>query len=58
MRFPSSEYNYEDVALACLFAACKAEDTIKKSRDILCTAHNLRTPHDQRTPDDAVCLSE
>ncbi|KAK4159819.1 CTD kinase subunit beta [Cladorrhinum sp. PSN259] len=53
MRFPSSEYNYEDVALACLFAACKAEDTIKKSRDILCTAHNLRMPHDQRTTDDA-----
>ncbi|KAK4228571.1 CTD kinase subunit beta [Podospora fimiseda] len=52
MRFPSSEYNYEDVALACLFAACKAEDTIKKSRDILCTAHNIRSPHDQRTPDD------
>ncbi|KAK4640812.1 RNA polymerase II C-terminal domain kinase beta subunit [Podospora bellae-mahoneyi] len=52
IRFPSSEYNYEDVALAALFVACKSEDTIKKSRDILCAAHNLRSPHDKKTPDD------
>ncbi|KAK4176950.1 putative C-type cyclin [Triangularia setosa] len=52
IRFPSSEYNFEDVALATLFVACKAEDTIKKSRDILCAAHNLRSPHDKKTPDD------
>ncbi|KAK4196590.1 putative C-type cyclin [Triangularia verruculosa] len=52
IRFPSSEYNYEDVALATLFVACKAEDTIKKSRDVLCAAHNLRSPHDRKTPDD------
>ncbi|KAK0726426.1 hypothetical protein B0T21DRAFT_293612 [Apiosordaria backusii] len=52
IRFPSNEYNFEDVALAALFVACKAEDTIKKSRDILCAAHNLRSPHDKKTPDD------
>ncbi len=54
MRFPSNEYNYEDVALAALFVACKAEDTIKKSKEILCAAHNLRQPHDHKTPDDKV----
>ncbi|KAK3339564.1 hypothetical protein B0H65DRAFT_476829 [Neurospora tetraspora] len=52
IRFPSAEYNYEDVALASLFVACKVEDTIKKSKDVLCAAHNIRQPHDQRTPDD------
>jgi CTD kinase subunit beta len=54
VRFPSNEYNYEDVALAALFVACKAEDTIKKSKEILCAAHNLRQPHDHKTPDDKV----
>ena len=54
MRFPSHEYAYEDVALASLFVACKAEDTIKKSKEILCAAHNLRQPHDHKTPDDKV----
>ncbi|KAK4096086.1 cyclin-like protein [Parathielavia hyrcaniae] len=52
IRFPSNEYNYEDVALAALFVACKAEDTIKKSKEILCAAHNLKQPHDHKTPDD------
>ncbi|EAQ87657.1 hypothetical protein CHGG_04276 [Chaetomium globosum CBS 148.51] len=54
VRFPSNEYNYEDVALAALFVACKAEDTIKKSKEILCAAHNLRQPHDHKTPDDKI----
>ncbi|AEO60942.1 hypothetical protein MYCTH_2310696 [Thermothelomyces thermophilus ATCC 42464] len=54
VRFPSNEYNYEDVALASLFVACKAEDTIKKSKEILCAAHNLRQPHDHKTPDDKI----
>jgi len=54
IRFPSSEYNYEDVALASLFTACKVEDTIKKSKEILCAAHNLRYPNDHKPPDDKV----
>ncbi|KAK3687443.1 hypothetical protein B0T22DRAFT_439074 [Podospora appendiculata] len=54
IRFPSAEYNYEDVALASLFVACKVEDTIKKSREILCAAHNLKQPHDHKTPDDKI----
>ncbi|KAK0641775.1 C-terminal domain kinase-like protein [Cercophora newfieldiana] len=51
-RYPSSEYDFADVALASLFVACKTEDTSKKSRDILCAAHNLKHPNDQKTPDD------
>lgn len=57
IRFPSNEYSYEDVALTALFVACKVEDTIKKSRDILCAAHNIRHPNDSKTPDDKVSLS-
>ncbi|KAK0636463.1 hypothetical protein B0T17DRAFT_485189 [Bombardia bombarda] len=52
VRFPSAEYNYEDVALATLFVACKVEDTIKKSKEILCAAHNLRSGNETRSPDD------
>ncbi|KAK3935431.1 CTD kinase subunit beta [Diplogelasinospora grovesii] len=54
IRFPSAEYNYEDAALASLFVACKVEDTIKKSKEILCAAHNLRQPLDHKSPDDKV----
>ncbi|KAK2767282.1 RNA polymerase II C-terminal domain kinase beta subunit [Emmonsiellopsis sp. PD_33] len=41
---PDSEYNYLDAAAAALFTACKIEDTLKKSRDILCSAYNLKLP--------------
>ncbi|KAL5594142.1 hypothetical protein BROUX41_001188 [Berkeleyomyces rouxiae] len=51
-RLTSPEHNYHDVALAALFVACKVEDTMKKSRDILCTAHNLKSPEHPITPDD------
>ncbi|KAK3389809.1 hypothetical protein B0H63DRAFT_556901 [Podospora didyma] len=54
IRYPSSEYNYEDVALASLFVACKVEDTIKKSKEILCAAHNLKQLHDNKTADDKI----
>ncbi|PHH51218.1 CTD kinase subunit beta [Ceratocystis fimbriata CBS 114723] len=51
-RLTSPEHNYHDVALAALFVACKVEDTMKKSRDILCAAHNLKSPDHPITPDD------
>jgi CTD kinase subunit beta len=47
--------------MAALFTACKIEDTLKKSRDLLCTAHNLRQDQSSKsgaaadhhlTPDD------
>ncbi|KAL9000394.1 MAG: hypothetical protein Q9169_000911 [Polycauliona sp. 2 TL-2023] len=44
---------YIDAAAAALFTACKIEDTLKKSRDILCAAHNEKlTASEQVTPDD------
>ncbi|KPI43241.1 CTD kinase subunit beta [Cyphellophora attinorum] len=49
-----NEYAYVDAAAAALFAACKIEDTLKKSREILCAAHNLKAPSraEQLSPDD------
>ncbi|KAI4216169.1 MAG: hypothetical protein LQ351_001669 [Letrouitia transgressa] len=42
-----------DAAAAALFTACKIEDTLKKSRDILCAAQNLKlSAAEQLTPDD------
>ncbi|RMD44518.1 hypothetical protein DV735_g515, partial [Chaetothyriales sp. CBS 134920] len=50
-----SEYSYLDAAAASLFTACKIEDTLKKSRDILCAAHNLKiAPPDQLSPDNPI----
>ena len=47
------------MAAAALFAACKIEDTLKKSREILCAAHNLKlAPAEQANPDDPVSLAE
>ncbi|KAI1115383.1 hypothetical protein F5Y14DRAFT_440672 [Nemania sp. NC0429] len=45
-------YQWHDAALACLFVACKSEDTLKKSRDILCANHNIKNPDRITTPDD------
>lgn len=45
----------QDAAAAALFAACKIEDTLKKSRDILCAAYNLKvSPPEHLSPDDTV----
>lgn len=45
----------QDAAAAALFAACKIEDTLKKSKEILCAAHNMKLiPAEQVTPDDLV----
>ncbi|KAL8904556.1 MAG: hypothetical protein Q9171_007014 [Xanthocarpia ochracea] len=44
-----------DAAAAALFTACKIEDTLKKSRDILCAAHNEKlAASEQVTPDDPI----
>lgn len=49
---------YQDAAAAALFTACKIEDTLKKSRDIVCAAYNLKLPpSEQVSPDDAVSPS-
>lgn len=49
-----AEYNYQDASLASLFMACKVEDTIKKSKDILCAAYNIKNPEHPTTQDDKV----
>ncbi|KAI9745795.1 MAG: RNA polymerase II C-terminal domain kinase beta subunit [Claussenomyces sp. TS43310] len=50
-----TEYNYPDAAAAALFSACKIEDTLKKSKEILCAAHNLKvSPSEHLTPDDGL----
>jgi CTD kinase subunit beta len=54
LSFRDAEYNYQDAALASLFVACKVEDTIKKSRDILAAAYNVKNPDKPTTSDDKV----
>ncbi|KAK5039700.1 RNA polymerase II C-terminal domain kinase beta subunit [Exophiala sideris] len=55
LQHSDGEYSFVDAAAAALFTACKVEDTLKKSRDILCAAHNLKVPrHEQLSPDDQV----
>ena len=50
-----NEYNWADAAAAALFTACKIEDTLKKSREILCAHWNLKVgPGDDLSSDDPV----
>ncbi|PKX88224.1 cyclin, partial [Aspergillus novofumigatus IBT 16806] len=52
---PDTEYNYMDAAAAALFTACKIEDTLKKSREIVCAAYNLKLPPSEHmSPDNPV----
>ncbi|ORY64861.1 uncharacterized protein BCR38DRAFT_340947 [Pseudomassariella vexata] len=46
------DYHYQDVAIACIFVACKAEDTLKKSKEIICAAYNHKDNVEPRTQDD------
>ncbi|KAK3075378.1 RNA polymerase II C-terminal domain kinase beta subunit [Teratosphaeriaceae sp. CCFEE 6253] len=51
----AADYAWSDAAAAALLMSCKAEDTLKKSRDILAAAYNLKTSsHDALSADDAV----
>ncbi|KXJ86166.1 hypothetical protein Micbo1qcDRAFT_126688 [Microdochium bolleyi] len=52
LKPPNFEMNNTDAAMACLFTACKVEDTHKKSRDIACARWNLQNPDHQLTQDD------
>lgn len=56
LGFFESEYSSHEAALACLFVACKVEDTIKKSRDILAGAYNVKNVDKPLAPDDKVCF--
>ncbi|KAK1980716.1 C-type cyclin [Colletotrichum cereale] len=52
LSFRDAEYNYQDAAVAALFLACKVEDTIKKSKELLCAAYNIKNPDHTTTQDD------
>ncbi|OGE51334.1 hypothetical protein PENARI_c013G07814 [Penicillium arizonense] len=53
LMHPDNEYNFADAAAAALFTACKIEDTLKKSRDIVCAAYNLKlSPSEHLAADD------
>ncbi|OAP55341.1 hypothetical protein AYL99_10314 [Fonsecaea erecta] len=55
LQHSDGEYSFVDAAAAALFTACKIEDTLKKSRDILCAAHNLKVSRTEHlSPDDQV----
>ncbi|KAK7518058.1 cyclin [Phyllosticta citriasiana] len=48
-----SEYNLHEASLAALFTACKIEDTLKKSREIICASFNLKlSVSEHLSPDD------
>ncbi|KAF2109821.1 cyclin-like protein [Lophiotrema nucula] len=49
----SLDRDFQEAAAAALFTACKLEDTLKKSREILCAAANLGRPSSEHAaPDD------
>ncbi|KAF1827426.1 cyclin-like protein [Dissoconium aciculare CBS 342.82] len=54
LAHPSVEYSWIDAAAASLLTSCKNEDTLKKSRDILAAAYNLKQPttHEHVSADD------
>lgn len=54
LNFRDAEYNYQDAAMASLFVACKVEDTIKKSKEILVAAYKVKNPDKSAAPDDKV----
>ncbi|KAI9376648.1 Fructosamine kinase-domain-containing protein [Aspergillus egyptiacus] len=50
--------NLYDAAAAALFTACKIEDTLKKSREIICAAYNLKLPQSEHISPDNQVLDE
>ncbi|KAL2863537.1 putative fructosamine-3-kinase [Aspergillus lucknowensis] len=50
--------NLFDAAAAALFMACKIEDTLKKSRDIICAAYNLKLPQSEHISSDNQVLDD
>ncbi|OAA58700.1 cyclin [Cordyceps fumosorosea ARSEF 2679] len=52
LNYRDAEYSFQDAALASLFVACKVEDTIKKSKDILAAAYAVKNPDKPVSTDD------
>ena len=53
LKHLGAQHNWRDASIACLFLACKTEDTLKKSKEILCASYNMKNL-DKKTPDDKV----
>jgi CTD kinase subunit beta len=47
LAHPKEDYQWVDAAAASLLTSCKNEDTLKKSRDILAAAYNMKLPGNQ-----------
>lgn len=56
LAHPKEDYQWVDAAAASLLTSCKNEDTLKKSRDILAAAYNMKQPnaHEQVGADDPI----
>ncbi|KAI5368263.1 putative cyclin [Septoria linicola] len=54
LAHPKEDYQWVDAAAASLLTSCKNEDTLKKSRDILAAAYNMKqvNAHEQVAADD------
>ncbi|KAF2768246.1 cyclin-like protein, partial [Teratosphaeria nubilosa] len=54
LAHPSADYPWADAAAASLLGSCKNEDTLKKSKDILAAAYNLKVPRAEQLGSDDV----
>lgn len=61
LLFNKTPYFHEtptDPSLAALFVACKIEDTLKKSREILAASYNLRHPNSDPINPDSTLIED
>ncbi|TGZ85633.1 cyclin-like protein [Ascodesmis nigricans] len=57
-NLPGLEHNWTEAAAAALFSACKIEDTLKKSREILAVSYNIRHPQSNPINHDNLLLDD
>jgi len=57
-KTPYFQDNWTEAAAAALFVACKIEDTLKKSREILAASYNLRHPNAEPINPDSTLLED
>ncbi|KAI5806934.1 cyclin-like protein [Geopyxis carbonaria] len=53
-----ADHNWTEAAAAALFVACKIEDTLKKSREILAASYNARHPKNEPIGPDSPILED
>ena len=57
-KTPFLQENHTEPSIAALFVACKIEDTLKKSREILAVSYNLRHPNAEPINPDSPVLED